>query len=87
MTLGEYVKWITGKDFVHATMDRAEPGDAKYGSRGETTLRLPFSLRDRLKVVAAQEQLKTGESCNMLEWIERRVKEAERKSKGKVITQ
>ena len=56
---------------------------AKYGSRGETTLRLPMSLRDRLKVVAAMEQRGIKESCTMIGFIERRVKEAEGKYFGK----
>lgn len=46
---------------------------AKYGSRGETTLRLPIPLRDRLLVVAAHERLK------MKEWILVRVEEKEKK--------
>ena len=59
---------------------------AKYGSRGETTLRLPMSLRDRLKVVAAMEQRRISESCTMIEFIERRVVEAEGVYFGKGVT-
>lgn len=44
---------------------------AKYGSRGETTLRLTKPIRDRLLVVAAHERLK------MNEWIEVRIIERE----------
>jgi len=46
---------------------------AKYGSRGETTLRLPIPLRDRLLVVAAHERLK------MKDWIRVRIEEKEKK--------
>ncbi len=44
---------------------------AKYGSRGETTLRIPIPLLDRLLVVASFERLK------MKEWILVRVEEKE----------
>lgn len=52
---------------------------AKYGSRDETTLRLDMDMRDRIKVAAAMEQKATGSPCNMKQWIERRVDEAEKK--------
>ena len=45
----------------------------KYGSRGETTLRIPIPLRDRLLTVAAHERLK------MKEWIRVRIEEKEKK--------
>ena len=45
---------------------------AKYGSRGETTLRIPIPSRDRLAVVAAYERL------SMKDWILVRVKEKEK---------
>lgn len=41
----------------------------------ETTLRMPCSLRDRLKVVAAIEK------CSMKDWIEKRVADAEQHHK------
>ena len=46
---------------------------AKYGSRGETTLRIPIPSRDRLAVVAAYERLSMRDY-----WVLVQVKEKEK---------